>query len=68
MFNKIKVLKNSGENDYWFTCLNCFAFDILFCAIYIPPEDSAYSDLDIFDTLESDLLELNPENNFEVKR
>ena len=46
--------------------MNCSAFNILFCAIYIPPAGSAFSDLDIFDTLESDLLELNPENNFEV--
>ena len=66
MFDKINTVKNSGENFYWFSCSKLFTFDILFCAIYIPPEGSRYSDIDIFDTLESDLLELNPENKFEV--
>ena len=58
-FDKVKVLKNSGENFYWFTLLNCFTVNILFCVIYIPPEGSIYSNIDIFDTLESDLTELN---------
>ena len=40
-----------------------FAVNILFCAICIPPEGSAYTDNDIFDSLESDLIELNSENN-----
>ena len=57
MFEKVKVLKNSGENSYWFTFFNCFAFNILFCAIYIPPEGSTYSNINIFDSLESDLVE-----------
>ena len=57
-FDKVKVLKNSGENFYWFTLLNCFTVNILFCVIYIPPEGSIYSNIDIFDTLESDLTEL----------
>ena len=48
-------LKNSGENFYWFTLLNCFTVNILFCVIYIPPEGSIYSNIDIFDTIESDL-------------
>lgn len=66
MLDKVKILKNSGENFYWFTLLNCFAVNILFCAVYIPPECSAYSEIGLFDTLESDLVQLNSDKNFEV--
>ncbi|MCG8032556.1 MAG: hypothetical protein JAZ03_10315 [Candidatus Thiodiazotropha taylori] len=64
--DRVKVLKNDGENFYWFTISNCFAFDILFCVAYIPPEGSIYGGIDIFDSLESDLLELNPGRRFEI--
>ena len=40
--------------------------DFLFCSVYIPPEGSIYSAIDIFDSLESDLIELNPQNAYEV--
>ena len=38
----------------------------LFCSVYIPREGSIYSAIDIFDSLESDLIELNPQNAYEV--
>ena len=46
--------------------MNCFTVKTLFCVIYIPPEGSIYSNIDIFDTLESDLTELNPDNDLEI--
>ena len=59
VFGKINSVKNSGEIFYWFSCSKLFTFDILFCAIYIPQEGSRYSNNNIFDALDSDLLELN---------
>ena len=46
-----------------FTCSICS--NILLWATYIPPEGSTYSDISVFDNLESDWLELN-ENNSQV--
>ena len=46
--------------------MNCSTVNILFCVIYIPPEGSIYGNIDIFYTLESDLTELNPDNDFEI--
>lgn len=39
---------------------------VLFCVSYIPPEGSNYSNISIFDTLEADLLELNPNNELQI--
>lgn len=39
---------------------------VLFCVSYIPPEGSNYSNISIFDTLEADLLELNPNNEYQI--
>ena len=64
ILEKIKILKNIGENFYWFTFVNCSAVSSLFCAVYIPLECSNYSEIGIFDTLESDLIQLNPDNSF----
>ena len=65
VFDKVAVLKSSGENFYWFTLLNCFSVDLLFCSVYIPPEGSTYGAIDIFDSLESDLIEMNPQNEYQ---
>ena len=66
VFDKVTVLKSSGEYFYWFTLLNCFSVDLLFCSVYIPPEGSTYGAIDIFDSLESDLIELNPQNEYQI--
>lgn len=61
IYDTVQIVKNSGENFYWFTC--SISSDTLFCATYIPPEGSTYSDISLFDDLESDLLELNQNNS-----
>ena len=63
-FDTIKVIQNSGENFYWFTCSLCS--DILFCVSYIAPEGSSYSDIANFDRLELDLLEFCQTKNFQI--
>ena len=64
IYDSIKVVKNSGENFYWFSCSSCS--DILFCVSYIPPEGSTYSDISIFDTLEADILELSDNSESKI--
>ena len=66
VFDTVTVLESSGENFYWFTLLNSFSVDLLFCSVYIPPEESTYVAIDIFDSLESDLIELNPQNEYQI--
>ena len=58
-FKKVKILKNDGENFYWFTVKNTFPRNILFCVAYIPPEGRAYSNLVLFHSLEDDIINLS---------
>ena len=64
IFDTIKVIQNSGENFYWFSCSICS--NVLFCVTYIPPEGSIYSDINMFDNLESDILELSQSKNTQI--
>ena len=34
LFDQIKTLKNDGDNFYWFTLKDLFAYDIIFCVVY----------------------------------
>ena len=61
IYDTVQIVKNSGDFFYWFTCSICS--NISFCATYIPPEGSTYTDISLFDDLESDLLELNQNNS-----
>ena len=61
IYETVNIVKNSGENFYWFTCSLCS--DVLFCATYIPPEGCTYSNISIFDDLQHDLLELYQNNS-----
>ena len=58
------MVQNSGENFYWFSCSLCS--NVLFCVIYIPPEGSIYRDINMFDNLESDILELSQSKNTQI--
>ena len=64
IFDTIKVVQNSGENFYWFSC--SIVSNVLFCVTYIPPEGSIYSDINMFDNLESDILELSQSKNTQI--
>ena len=64
IFDTIKVVQNSGENFYWFSCSICS--NVLFCVTYIPPEGSIYSDINMFDNLESDILKLSQSKNTQI--
>ena len=63
IYDRLKVVKNVSENFYWFSSSICS--HVLFCATYIPSEGN-YSNISIFDSLEADLLELNPNNNLQI--
>ena len=52
LVDKIKILKHDGDNFYWFTLRDHFAYIILFCVVYIAPEGSNYSDIDCFCSIE----------------
>ena len=58
LFDYIKIVKNDGDQFYWFTLENYFTYNILFCVAYIAPEGSNYSSIECFDLLESDIINL----------
>ena len=50
LFDSVKILKNDGDNFYWFTLVNHFSQDIAFCCIYVAPEGSNYSNIEFFES------------------
>ena len=51
----------------WFTVNNYLFHElVLFGVVYIPPENSSYSSISIFDSIENDIITLNPENNHRI--
>ena len=56
LIDKVKILKNDADHFYWFTLEKYFAYDYLFCAVYIAPEGSNYSNIECFELLERDIL------------
>ena len=64
VFEHVKVLQGSSENVLLFTVNNSLFHElVLFGTVYIPPENSSYSSSSIFDSIENDLVTLNPEND-----
>ena len=67
IFEHVKILNSSSENVLWFTVNNSLFHElVLFGTIYIPPESSSYSNISIFDSIENDIISLNPENNHKI--
>ena len=62
LFDKIKILKNDGDNFNWFTLKDHFAYNIIFCVVYIAPKGSNFSNIICFEKLESDILNFSTEN------
>lgn len=54
----IKMLDNhDSDNSIWLLCnKDLIGFEFLLCAIYIPPESSIYSNIDLFDRLEDEVI------------
>lgn len=50
---------------YWFTLFNQFPYDIAFCLVYVAPEGSKYSNIQCFETLETDILNFTS-NNYKI--
>ena len=60
----IKVLDDKNENCLWFELnLNTNCKKILKGAVYLPPEGSPYSSIDLFDKLEYDILNFTSESD-----
>ena len=67
IFEHVKVLNSSSENVLWFTVKNSLFYElVLFGTIYIPPESSSYSNISIFESIENDIVSLNPGNNHKI--
>ena len=67
IFEHVKVLQGSSENVLWLTVNNSLFHElVLFATVYIPPENSSYSSISIFDFIENDLITLNPENDHKL--
>lgn len=64
LYDRVKVVKKDTENFYLFSSSICS--HVLSCKTYIPPEGSYYSDIKIFDSLKSELLELYPNNDLQI--
>lgn len=56
LFDKIEVLDISCENCLWYRFKDT---SYIFAVVYIPPEGSKYGNLDIFDKLENDIIDIN---------
>ena len=65
LFDYIKVVKNDGDQFYWFTLENYFTYNIRFCVAYIAAAGSIYSSIECFDLLESDIINLTS-NDFKL--
>ena len=53
----------------WFSVDKCvfgYEKDLLCGAVYLPPEGTKYSDMNLFDDFEGDLLHINANNTFQV--
>ena len=54
IFEHVKILKGSSENVLWFSVDGSLFHDlVLFSTVYIPPENSSYSSISVFDTIEN---------------
>ena len=67
VYENVEILKSSNENVLWFI-INNTIFDqpVLFGSVYIPPENSDYSSVDIFYILESEIIKYTSETNCNV--
>ena len=53
----IKILNSDNENCLWFTIdEQILKKKVIFAVIYIPPEGSSYSSMQLFDNIENDIL------------
>ena len=66
VYENVEILKSSNENVLWFIINNIFDQPVLFGSVYIPPENSEYSSVDIFDVLESEIIKYTSETNCNV--
>ena len=67
LYENVEVLKSCNENVLWFIVNdNVFEYPVLIGSVYIPPESSTYSNIDIFDVIESDLIKYTSETNCKV--
>ena len=57
IFENISVLKGCSENVVWFNVKNLFFQElVLFGKVYIPPENSSFSSINMFNHLEEDII------------
>ena len=67
IFEDISVLKGCSENVVWFNVKNLFFHVlVLFGAVYIPPENSSYSSINMFDDLEEDIINFSANNIYKL--
>jgi hypothetical protein len=56
----IKIIDTNSEFTLWFKISkNVTGYELLCCNIYIPPENSNYSNINMFDTLEEEFVSLH---------
>ena len=66
LFDFIDTIKSESENILWFTFKNgVFSNPILFGVVYIPPEGSIYGSVDLFDSIENELIKFSTVNNYQ---
>ncbi|CAC5395008.1 unnamed protein product [Mytilus coruscus] len=66
IFVNIELLHSSCENVLWFVVNQLFDVPVLFGTVYIPPVNSIYSSIDIFDVIEDDLITFITEKDYTV--
>ncbi|CAC5384686.1 unnamed protein product [Mytilus coruscus] len=66
IFVNIELLHSSCEYVLWFVVNQLFDVPVLFGTVYIPPVNSIYSSIDIFDVIEDDLITFITEKDYKV--
>ena len=62
LHNDVTVIKKS-KNYIWFRMGQTVSASVLVCCIYIPPDGSPYYDDELFDELDSDIMNYNNNSN-----
>ena len=65
LYNDVTVIKKS-KNYIWFRSGQTVSASVLVCCIYIPPDRSPYFDDELFDELDSDIMNYSNNSNGKI--
>ncbi|CAG2253464.1 unnamed protein product [Mytilus edulis] len=66
IYKYVKVIDISSQCIYLFSIVNLLPSDLLFGIVYIPPENSVYGSVDIFDEILEKIIDITVNKNYQV--